>query len=93
MADKKRILILTLVYVVILLYFSTRCTISLVEKASITSFKKLYSLYSQALSATVYEMDGETGCFFSSNKNFDSDFSKCDKFYKKFATNLRVRKK
>ncbi len=92
MADKKRILILTLVYVVILLYFSTRCTISLVEKASITSFKKLYSLYSQALSATVYEMDGETGCFFSSNKNFDSDFSKCDKFYKKFATNLRVRK-
>ncbi len=92
MAVKKRTLILVFVYFIVLLYISTLCIINLVEKSAITSFKKLYSSYSQALNLTVYQMDGETGCFFSSSKSVPSDFSNCDKFYKNFATNLKVRK-
>ncbi len=46
----------------------------------------------QALDATVFEMAGDTGCYFSADKNIQNDFSDCEKFYKNFATNLKVSK-
>ena len=92
MAARKRKLILFGIYLIILLFFVTKYTIHFVEKSAVTSFKKLYSVYSQALLQTVYEMDGETACYYSSNKSVSSDFAGCDRFYKKFANNLKVRK-
>lgn len=65
-------------------------TINLIKKSAVTSFKKLYSVYSQALLTTVNDFEGETGCYFSNDKSIPSNFSGCDKFYKTFATNLNV---
>ncbi len=90
MQGKKCLLILTGVYIIILLFVVTYYTCSLIDKAAVTSFKKLYSSYTQALYTTVYQMDGDTGCYFSSDKRIRSDFSRCDRFYKKFASNLKV---
>ena len=90
MADKKRILILTGVYTIILLYAASYYTCSLIDKAAVTSFKKLYASYTQALYSTVYQMDGDTGCYFSSDKYYKNDFKGCDRFYKvrfKFESN------
>ena len=92
MADKKRLLVMTGVYLVVLLYGAGYYTCKLIDKSAVTSFKKLYSLYSQALFATVYESGGDTGCYYSSEKGVKSDFSGCDRFYKDFATNLKVAK-
>ena len=92
MERKQRVLILAGIYLIVLLFAVTKYTIYFVERSAITSLKKLYSMYSQALTMTVYEMDGETGCFYSRDKSMNSDYSGCDKFYKNFATNLNVRK-
>lgn len=92
MAGKKRILILAGVYFIVLLFAVLYYTCQLIDKAAVTSFKKLYSVYSQALLFTVYQMGGDTGCYFSSDKKFHSDFSNCDRFYKNFANNLKVTK-
>lgn len=92
MVRKKRLLIFAGIYVVVLLIVSTYFTLRLIDKIAVTSFKKLYSAYSQALLITVEDMQGDTGCYFSSDKYINSDFSECDRFYKRFATNLRVTK-
>ena len=92
MARKKRLLIFTGIYVIVLLTVSTYFALRLIDKSAVASFKKLYSVYSQALLITVNDMDGDTGCYFSSDKHINSDFSGCDKFYKRFATNLKVTK-
>lgn len=63
-----------------------------INKAAIRSFKRLYNTYSKALELTVDQMDGDIACYFSSDKDHESNFSGCDKFYKQFATNLRVSK-
>lgn len=63
-----------------------------VNKFAIDSFKRLYGSYSKALSMTVLEMDGDTGCYFGANKGMKNDFSNCENFYKKFVSNMKVRK-
>lgn len=90
MAGKKRLLILTGIYTIVLLLGSLYYTFNLIEKAAVISFKKLYSVYSQALYKTVYDMGGDTGCYFSTDVNVKNDFSNCGRFYKNFATNLKV---
>lgn len=90
MAGKKRLLIMTGLYLIAILFVSVWYTCKLIDKAAVISFKKLYSEYSQALLTTVYEMGGDTGCYYGSSKGVVSDFSGCDKFYKTFATNLKV---
>lgn len=92
MADKKRLVIMTGIYFVVMLVGVTYYTIKLIDKSAVTSFKKLYSVYSQALSATVYQMGGDTACYYSSEKGIPSNFSGCDRFYKNFANNLKVTK-
>lgn len=92
MADKKRLLVMTGLYLIMVLFFSTWYTCKLIDKSAVTSFKKLYSLYSQALLTTVYEMGGDTGCYYSSERGIQSDFSRCERFYKDFANNLKVKK-
>lgn len=92
MANKKRLLILTCVYTLVLIFVVTYYTFELIDKAAVVSFKKLYSEYSQALIYTVSQMDGEISCYYSLDKSVKSDFSGCEKFYKNFATNLKVQK-
>lgn len=92
MAGKKRLLIMTGIYLVVILFFSVWYTCILIDKSAVISFKKLYSMYSQALLTTVYKMGGDTGCYYSSTRAIPSDFSGCDRFYKIFATNLKVAK-
>lgn len=92
MAGKKRLVILTGIYFLILLFAVLHLTCRLIDKVAVISFKKLYSAYTQALYFTVSQMDGYTGCYFSSDKAIPSDFSGCDRFYKNFATNLKVNK-
>ena len=43
MADKKRLLVMTGVYLVVLLYGAGYYTCKLIDKSAVTSFKKLYS--------------------------------------------------
>lgn len=92
MAGKKRVLILTGIYVIVLIFVVTYFTCNLIDRTAVASFKKLYSAYTQALYLTVNQMDGDTRCYYSSDKSVKSDFSGCDRFYKNFATNLRVNK-
>ena len=92
MQNKIRLLILSGVYLILLLIVSVHFTLYFVDKAAIVSFKKLYSAYSQALLLTVDDMSGDTGCYFSSDKNIPSKIDGCDRFYKNFATNLKVTK-
>lgn len=92
MANKKRLLIFTCVYIIVILCVATYYTCVFIDKAAVVSFKKLYSEYSQALSYTVAQMGGDISCYYSLDKNVKSNFSGCDKFYKKFATNLKVQK-
>lgn len=92
MQNKIRLLILSGVYLILLLIVSVHLTLYFVDKAAIVSFKKLYSAYSQALLLTVDDMSGDTGCYFSSDKNIPSKIDGCDRFYKNFATNLKVTK-
>ena len=92
MNGKQRKLIIFGIYLIILLFAVTKYTVDYINKVAIVSFKKLYSEYSQALQMTVYDMNGDIGCYYTSNKTYKSDFSNCESFYKKFATNLKVRK-
>ncbi len=92
MANKKRLLIYTCVYIIVILCVATYYTCVFIDKAAVVSFKKLYSEYSQALNYTVFQMGGDINCYYSLDKNVKSNFSGCDKFYKKFATNLKVQK-
>ncbi len=89
---KKRLLIFTCLYLIVILCFVTYYTCVFVNKAAVVSFKKLYSAYSQALNYTVVQMGDDIACYYSLDKSVKSDFSGCEKFYKKFATNLKVQK-
>ena len=85
-------LILICIYILIAIFVILHFWAKLVEKTAVASFKKLFAEYSQVLDITVDEMNGDTGCYFSTDKSVKSDFSGCDRFYKNFATNLNVRK-
>ena len=82
MARKKRLLIFTGIYVVVLLIVSTYFTLRLIDKIAVTSFKKLYSAYSQALLITAEDMQGDTGCYFSSDKHIIMTFQDVTNFIK-----------
>lgn len=92
MQSKLKTLVAIGIYFILLSVICAHLIYYFVDKAAIVSFKKLYSAYSQALLITADEMEGETGCYFSSDRNYPSDLSRCDRFYKNFATNLRVTK-
>ena len=92
MRNKKRLLILIGIYIIVFVFVVLFFITNLIEKTAITSFKKLYNAYSQALLTTVDDFEGETGCYFSIDKSVPSNFLGCDKFYKKYATNLNVTK-
>ena len=92
MANKKRLLIFVCIYIVVILLVAAYYTCFFINKTAVVSFKKLYSEYTQALYLTVAEMNGNISCYYSLDRNVKSDFSGCDRFYKNFATNLKVRK-
>lgn len=77
---------------IVLMFAVAFYTKQFIYKEAITSFKKLFTAYTQVLEITTLELDGETGCYFSTDSDFENNFSGCDKFYKKFATNLKVTK-
>ena len=78
--------------VFVLIWATIKISVDTVNKFAIDSFKRLYGAYSKALSLTVLDMDGDTGCYFSAEKGMPNDFSGCDKFYKKFVSNMSVTK-
>lgn len=88
----KRLKILTIIFATIMLYATIHFVNFCINRTAIKSFKRLYNTYSRALELTANQMDGDIGCYFSADKNFRSNFSECDKFYKQFATNLKVSK-
>lgn len=92
MANKKRLLIFIGIYIITILFVATYYICVFINKSAVVSFKKLYSEYSQALNYTVSQMDGDINCYYSLDKSVKSDFSGCDRFYKNFATNLKVKK-
>lgn len=59
---------------------------------AVNRLKLVYSDYNNALILTVNEMNGDTGCYYSSDKSFPSDDKNCKEFYKHFASNLSVNK-
>mgnify|MGYP001130527339 CR=1 FL=1 len=92
MSKNVRFIALNCVYIIVISLGVAYYVGNLVNKAAVVSFKNLYSVYSQALNYTVSQMGGETSCYYSLDRNVKSNFSGCEKFYKKFATNLRVQK-
>ena len=92
MGNKKRLLIFVGIYFLVLIFLVTYYTLKIIDRAAVVSFKKLYSEYTQALDYTVSQMDGDIACFYSVDKSVKSDFSGCESFYKKFASNLKVQK-
>lgn len=55
-------------------------------------FKQAYGSYNEALRKTVDDLGGETGCFYSASNNYQTQYMGCENFYKKFASNLNVKK-
>lgn len=92
MSNKKRLLIFTCVYILVFIFVVTYYTFEFIDKFAVVSFKKLYSEYSQALNYTVAQMGGDIACYYSLDKSVKSDFSGCERFYKKFAANLKVKR-
>lgn len=92
MTNRKNLLILICIYIIIAIFVVLHFWTKLLEKTAVASFKKLFTEYTQVLDITVNEMDGDTNCYFSTDKSLNNDFSGCDRFYKNFATNLNVRK-
>lgn len=92
MNNRLRKLIIIGIYFILVMFVVVHLVFYFINKAAVVSFKNLHSAYSQALEITVDDMLGDTGCYFSSSKKIKSDFSGCDRFYKNFATNLRVTK-
>lgn len=80
------------IFALVIIYAVMFYTKQFVYREAVISFKKLFITYSQALELTVLDLDGETGCYFSTDGNIKNEFDGCDKFYKKFATNLKVTK-
>lgn len=88
--EKKTVLIGILIFV--LIYAVVFYTQKFIKKEAVSSFKRLYTAYSQALDITSLEIGGDIGCYFSLDSNVNSKFDDCDNFYKRFATNLKVTK-
>lgn len=80
------------IYSILLILLVINLTILIIQKEARASFKRLYGNYSRALQTTVNQMEGDTACYFSSEKEIPNEFSGCEKFFKMFATNLRVSK-
>ena len=76
--------------VLVLIIATVKITIDTINKFAADSFKRLYGNYTRALSLTVLEMDGDTECYFAAEKGMTSNYSGCDKFYKKFVSKLKV---
>ena len=89
---KKNYKIHLTIYSILFLLLIINIAIVIVHKEAVSSFKRLYNNYSKTLQLTVNQMGNETGCYFSTSKTMQNDFSGCDKFFKEFATNLRVTK-
>lgn len=62
------------------------------NEVAVNRFKIAYSNYNNALSNTVSDMNGETGCYFSTEGVSQNDFRNCSEFYKNLAKNLNVTK-
>lgn len=61
-------------------------------------FKKEYSVYSQNLLKTTYDLDGSINCHYGQDENglitnTGQDYTGCKEFYEKFAHNLKIIKK
>lgn len=78
--------------VLVLVCAVIKISIDTVNKFAADSFKRLYGNYTRALNLTVIDMDGDTECYFAAEKGMKNDFSGCEKFYKKFVSNMKVRK-
>ncbi len=89
---KVSFLIITMIYIIVLSVFVAYCVLHMLEKQAIVQFKKEYAAYNQALMLTAVQMSGDTGCYYSSDRKISSSYSNCLKFYKKFASNLKVTK-
>lgn len=68
-------------------YFNSRQ-----NEVAVNRFKIAYSNYTTALVNTVTDMNGETGCYFSTEGASQNEFSNCNEFYKRLAENLTVTK-
>ncbi len=55
-------------------------------------FHNIYSAYTQALYRTVEQMNGDIGCYYSTDSKVKHDFKNCDKFYTIFVSNLQLEK-
>lgn len=89
---KKNYRIHITVYSILFVLLVIQITIFIINKEAVSSFKRLYNNYSKTLQTTVNQMEGDTGCYFSTQRGVPSDFSGCEEFYKMFAKNLRVTK-
>ena len=84
------IVILIFIFVIVVATATVNAVDNLKQKSVKRNFSSLYSRYSNALITTAVEMDGETGCYFSTA--MAPNFSNCSEFYKIFLKNLNVKK-
>lgn len=84
--------ILYCIWVVIISCLVSFIVINRQNEVAVNRFKLAYVDYNNALYQTVMDMDGETGCYFSTEGTAKNDYSHCNDFYKRLATNLKVTK-
>ena len=85
-------IILYCIWVVIISCFIAYLFHNKQAEVAVNKFKLAYSAYNNALTQTVIDMDGETGCYFSTLGTSQNDYTNCNEFYKLLATNLKVTK-
>lgn len=86
----KRLVFLICLFCVVVAIGTFRAISAIKLKETKNQFRNIYTLYSSALQYTVDEMSGDIGCYYSSTG--ESDVSGCEKFYKHFVENLKVKK-
>lgn len=85
-------LTLLVIFTLLIALSITKVVNNLAQEENKRRFKNIYSTYTQALLNTVIEMSGDTGCYYSSDRNIKHNFSNCDNFYKLFVSNLQLQK-
>lgn len=85
-------IVLLIVFISVVSIGITKTVDNLAQKETERRFQNIYSAYTQALINTVVEMSGETGCYFTQEKNVPPNFSTCDEFYQRFVANLKLEK-
>ncbi len=89
-AYNNTLVILLTTFVILVSVASASAIKSVTRKTLHLKFTKIYEEYSRALQQVSEDMDGNIGCYYSTDGQHD--FSNCDRFYKNFVSTMKVKR-